>query len=135
MGLPSTYSTSQSQPIIATVNIITPAKKWTSYRDLKVADFKRSFKKFDIVLVDFPFSNLTKTKKRPALVINPLEGENAILCQITTKRRNIEKYEIFMKKESCLDDIRFDSYIYVDMIFTLHKNLKLRLKSATFKSR
>ena len=92
-------------------------------------------KKFDIVLVDFPFSNLTKTKKRPALVINPLEGENAILCQITTKRRNIEKYEIFMKKESCLDDIRFDSYIYVDMIFTLHKNLKLRLKSATFKSR
>ncbi len=80
-------------------------------------------KKFDIVLVDFPFSNLTKTKKRPALVINSLEGENAILCQITTKKRNIKKYEIFLKKESCSGDIRFNSFIYSDMIFTLHKSL------------
>ena len=29
--------------IISTVNIITFAKIWTSYRDFKVADFKRSF--------------------------------------------------------------------------------------------
>ena len=59
------------------------------------------FNKFDIVLVDFPFSNLIKTKKRPALVINSLEGENIILCQITTKRRNIQKYEIPLPKEFC----------------------------------
>ena len=80
-------------------------------------------KKFDIVLVDFPFSDLTKTKKRPALVINSLEGENAILCQITTKRRSIQKYEIFLSKESCTGDICFDSFVYVDMIFTLHKSI------------
>src|SRR3989344_4749114 len=80
-------------------------------------------KKFDIVLVDFPFSDLTKTKKRPALVINSLEGENAIFCQITTKRRNIQKYEILLPKESCIGDIRFNSFIYADMIFTLHKSL------------
>ena len=79
--------------------------------------------KFDIVLVDFPFSNLEKTKKRPVLVIHPLEGENAILCQITTKRRNIQKYEIPLPKESCAGNIRFDSFIYVDMIFTLHKSI------------
>ncbi len=83
-------------------------------------------KKFDIVLVDFPFSDLTKTKKRPALVINSLEGENAVLCQITTKRRNIQKYEIMLPKESCTGDIRFNSFIYVDMIFTLHKSLIYR---------
>ena len=83
-------------------------------------------KKFDIVLVDFPFSDLTKTKKRPALIINSLEGENAILCQITTKRRNIQKYEILLPKESCIGDIRFNSFIYVDMIFTLHKSLIYR---------
>ena len=80
-------------------------------------------KKFDIVLVDFPFSDLTKTKKRPALVINSLEGENAILCQITTKQRTIQKYEISLPKETCIGDIRFDSFVYVDMIFTLHKSL------------
>ena len=82
-----------------------------------------NIKKFDIVLVDFPFSDLTKTKKRPALIINSLEGQNAILCQITTKQRSIQKYEIFLNKESCSGDIRFDSFVYVDMIFTLHKSL------------
>jgi mRNA interferase MazF len=80
-------------------------------------------KKFDVVLVDFPFSDLTKIKKRPALVINSLEGENAILCQITTKKRNIQKYEIFLPKEACIGDIRFNSFIYTDMLFTLHKSL------------
>jgi len=82
-----------------------------------------NLRKFDIVLVDFPFSDLTKTKKRPALVINSLEGENSVLCQITTKRRNIQKYEITLPKEACIGDIRFNSFIYADMIFTLHKNL------------
>lgn len=82
-----------------------------------------SFKKFDIVLVNFPFSDLTETKKRPSLVINSLKGDNTIFCQITTKRRNIQKYEVLLKKDDCTGDIRFDSFIYLDMIFTLHKNL------------
>ncbi len=80
-------------------------------------------KKFDIVLVNFPFSDLTKTKKRPALVVNSLEGENAVFCQITTKHRTIQKYEISLPKEACIGDIRFNSFVYVDMVFTLHKSL------------
>ena len=80
-------------------------------------------KKFDLVLVDFPFSDLKNTKKRPAMVVCSLEGENSILCQITTKNRKIQKYEIPLKKEDCEGNIRFDSLIYVDMIFTLHKSL------------
>jgi mRNA interferase MazF len=81
------------------------------------------FKKFDIVLVNFPFTDLTKMKKRPALFIKTLEGENNILCQITTKRRNIQKDEVSLKKEQCNGNIRFNSYIYTDMIFTLHQKL------------
>ena len=82
-----------------------------------------SLSKFDLILVDFPFSDLSKIKKRPALVIKSLGGANTILCQITTKKRGINKYEVFLPKASCKGDIRFDSFIYLDMVFTLYKNL------------
>ena len=80
-------------------------------------------RKYDIILVNFPFSNLKQSKLRPSLVIKPLEGENTILCQITTKKRNVSKYEIILNRKSCEGDIRFDSNIYIDMIFTLHESL------------
>ena len=43
------------------------------------------FVKGDVVVVPFPFSDLSQSKRRPALVIAPLEGDDAILCQITSK--------------------------------------------------
>jgi len=41
--------------------------------------------KGDVVVVPFPFSDLSQSKRRPALIIAPLEGDDAILCQITSK--------------------------------------------------
>ena len=82
-----------------------------------------NFRKYEIILVNFPFSDLSHSKIRPALVIKPLEGENTILCQITTKKRAISIYGVNLNKKYCEGDIRFDSNIYVDMIFTLHKSL------------
>jgi mRNA interferase MazF len=43
------------------------------------------FVKGDVVVIPFPFSDLSKSKRRPALVVAPLEGNDAILCQITSK--------------------------------------------------
>ncbi|MBU7012511.1 MAG: type II toxin-antitoxin system PemK/MazF family toxin [Theionarchaea archaeon] len=43
------------------------------------------FVKGDIVVVPFPFSDLTQTKRRPAFVIASLEGDDVILCQITSQ--------------------------------------------------
>jgi mRNA interferase MazF len=43
------------------------------------------FIKGDVVVVPFPFSDLSQSKRRPALVIAPLEGNDAILCQITSR--------------------------------------------------
>lgn len=39
----------------------------------------------DVVVVPFPFSDLSSTKRRPALVIASLAGDDVILCQITSK--------------------------------------------------
>lgn len=41
--------------------------------------------KGDVVVVPFPFSDLTQAKRRPALVISTLEGNDLILCQITSQ--------------------------------------------------
>jgi len=43
------------------------------------------FVKGDVVVIAFPFSDLTQAKRRPAFVIANLEGDDVILCQITSK--------------------------------------------------
>lgn len=43
------------------------------------------FVKGDVVVVPFPFSDLTTSKRRPALVISALKGDDLILCQIISK--------------------------------------------------
>ncbi len=37
------------------------------------------------VVVPFPFSDLSSTKRRPALVVAMLNGDDIILCQITSQ--------------------------------------------------
>jgi len=40
----------------------------------------------DVVVVPFPFTDLTNAKRRPALVLAELDGDDRILCQITSQR-------------------------------------------------
>ena len=42
--------------------------------------------KGDVVVVPWTFSDLTEAKRRPALVIPSLTGEDVILCQITSQK-------------------------------------------------
>jgi mRNA interferase MazF len=41
--------------------------------------------KGDFVIVPLPFSDLTQTKRRRALVITTLQGNHLIVCQITSR--------------------------------------------------
>jgi len=43
------------------------------------------FVKGDVVVVPFPFSDLAQAKRRPALVLAELEGDDRTLCQITSR--------------------------------------------------
>lgn len=43
------------------------------------------FVKGDIVVIPFPFSDLSTAKRRPALVLSEIKGEDVILCQITSQ--------------------------------------------------
>jgi mRNA interferase MazF len=42
--------------------------------------------KGDVVVIPFPFSDLTQAKRRPALVLATLTGDDLILCQITSQK-------------------------------------------------
>ena len=41
--------------------------------------------KGDVVVVLFPFSDLSSVKKRPALVLATPDSDDVILCQITSR--------------------------------------------------
>ena len=43
------------------------------------------FMKGDVVVLPFPFSDLTSSKKRPAIVVAPLTGDDILVCQVTSK--------------------------------------------------
>jgi mRNA interferase MazF len=44
------------------------------------------FVKGDIVVVPFPFSDLSTSKRRPAVILAALPGDDFILSQITSKK-------------------------------------------------
>lgn len=43
--------------------------------------------KGDAVVLNFPFSDLSQTKRRPALVLAAPRGDDPILCQIASQAR------------------------------------------------
>ena len=56
----------------------------------------------DVVVLNFPFSDLSQTKRRPALVLATLSGADIILCQITSQARS-DQYSVV------LDQLDFES--------------------------
>ena len=49
--------------------------------------------KREIVTINFPFSDLSGSKRRPALVLADWGGDDIMLCQITTKT-NSDGFEV-----------------------------------------
>ena len=83
------------------------------------------FVKGDVVVVPFPFSDLSSIKRRPALVVAELDGDDIILCQITSKQI-VDKYALL------IDDNDFEtgtlkqaSNIRPNRIFTADSNIIL----------
>jgi len=83
------------------------------------------FVKGQIVVVPFPFSDLSDLKKRPAMVISSLYGNNLILAQITSRYRTI-RYSLDIKVEDFeKGNLHIDSFVNCDKIFTLDKGIIL----------
>ena len=76
------------------------------------------FVKGDVVVVPFPFSNLSQAKRRPALVVVDLQGDDIILCQITSQL-NKDNYSIIVNENDFEEgNLKQISNIRPNRIFT-----------------
>ena len=83
------------------------------------------FVKGDVVVVPFPFSDLSQSKRRPALVLAELNGDDLILSQITSQ--NIyDSYSIKIENHDFSEgSLNRTSNIRPNKIFTADENIIL----------
>ena len=86
--------------------------------------------KWDVVLLSFPFTDLSATKVRPAVVVSPdtynSTSQDAVVILITTNTTRSSAFDLLIAKshpEFLQTGLRYDSAIRIDKIFTLSKRL------------
>ena len=83
------------------------------------------FVKGDVVVTPFPYSDLSDSKKRPALVVAALKGDDVILCQITTRAVG-DDYSISIDdKDFASGGLKKPSNVRPNRLFTADSNLIL----------
>ena len=81
--------------------------------------------KGNVVVLTFPFSDLSKSKKRPALVAAVLEGDDTVLCQITSEAR-VDSYSIVLASSDFKKgSLNLTSIIRPNKLFTADKSIVL----------
>jgi mRNA interferase MazF len=84
------------------------------------------FIKGEVVVVPFPFSDLSNFKRRPALVLAPLKGDDVILCQITTISRG-DGYSVRLSDSDFrIGTLHHESNVRPNRIFTAEESIIVR---------
>lgn len=90
-----------------------------------------------VVLVPFPFSDLSRTKMRPAVVLADAGRDDWILCQVTSNPYGDEKAITVSEKDFQSGALRVTSYARPGKLFTANASLIVEsvglLKKATVK--
>jgi len=84
------------------------------------------FVKGDVVVVPFPFSDLSGSKRRPALVLTDLNGDDIIICQITSQPTDDIFAQALRSEDFASGSLPVDSFIRPLRIFTADKHIVFR---------
>ena len=76
-----------------------------------------------VVLIDFPFSDLSRTKQRPAVVLAQANNEDWILCQVTSNAQIDAKAIEIKSSDFAKGSLQKISYARPNKIFTGHESL------------
>ena len=76
----------------------------------------------DIVVVSFPFTDLSSIRKRPAFVLSNLESEDIVICEITSRMRKDNYVVSLENKDLESGKLKIKSIIRPNRLLTLHQN-------------
>ena len=79
----------------------------------------------DVVVLPFPQSNLQSGKRRPALVVADLAGDDLVLCQITRKPRSDGCSIPLVLADFERGRLAVDSFIRANRLFTVEQSVIL----------
>jgi len=89
--------------------------------------FGTLYRQGEIIIIPFPFSDLSGTKQRPVLILSKNEdnskSDDIIACGITSNLKD-SKYSVFISDENIIaGSISTKSKIKVDKLFTVEKGI------------
>ncbi len=79
----------------------------------------------DVVVLPFPQTNLQSGKRRPALVVADLAGDDLILCQITSRARSDGHSIPLTAADLEQGRLTVDSFIRPQRLFTVEQSVLL----------
>ena len=81
------------------------------------------FIKGDVIVISFPFTDLSTSKRRPALILSNTKGDDYIMLQITSKNVK-DNYAIpLYQTDFDFGSLQIDSNIRPNKLFTLDEKL------------
>lgn len=91
------------------------------------------FVRGDVVVIPFPYSDLSGSKRRPAFVLVDLPGNDIVLCQITSRANDNSASVLLAASDFVSGSLPVSSYIKPTKVFTADKSIIIR-KAGTVKS-
>jgi mRNA interferase MazF len=79
----------------------------------------------EVVVIPFPQTDLTAGKRRPALVLVDLPGDDLVLCQITTRARSDESSVALDAADFERGKLNQPSFIRPQRLFTVEQRMIL----------
>jgi len=76
-----------------------------------------------VVLVPFPFSDLSQSKLRPAVVLASADRDDWVLCQITSKPYGDGRAIQLSDQDFVSGGLRIASFVRPAKLFTAHQSL------------